>query len=212
MVTATILPRITGAITILFLILLFSYPVIAADSTTSATRKEKIEARKEATLERTEAKKTQVAQKVETLKEKMASREAALKAKLAKFKDKKKAQAAERINTNLNMINKNQTDSMLKHLGKMSEILAKVESRGNNSSITDAKTKISSATAAVKEQAEKDYSLTITSESTARTEAQKLRDLLHTDLQSVRKQVIAAKQAVSTAIRTTRSEGGTGGQ
>lgn len=217
MVTSTVLPKISATIVFLIILLLSAYPVIALESTTSATRKEavkeKVEARIEAVKEKVETRKEKVAERIETLKEKMASREAVLKAKIAKFKDKKKGEAVERINTNLNQINQKQTEDMMKHLDKMSQLLSKLESRAKtNSSIEDAKTAISSASAAVKAQSEKDYSVTITSESTAKTDASKVRQQLHTDLLAIRKQVVAAKQAVATAIRSTNIEGEASGQ
>lgn len=193
MVTSTVLSRITAILIFSCLLIFAAYPVLAKDATTPATlRKEK------------------VMEKIETRKEKMASREAALKAKLEKFKDKKKAEVADRVNTNLNEINQKQTEQMLKHLDKMSALLTKLGSSG--SSISDAKTAIASASAAARAQAEKDYTITITAESAVKKDAQKVRDALHTDLRNVRKQVIAAKQAVANAIRTVRSKGESNGQ
>lgn len=217
MVTSTVLPKISSIIIFLAILLLSAYPVIAVESSTSAKKREKVqekvEARKEVVAEKIESRKVKVAERIETLKEKMASREAALKAKIAKFKDKKKAEILERVNTNLNQINQKQTEDMMKHLDKMSTLLAKLESKAKtNSSIEDAKTAISTASAAVKAQSEKDYSITVTTEAAAKTDASKVRQQLHTDLLAVRKLVIAAKQSVSTAIRATNIEGDNSGQ
>lgn len=137
-----------------------------------------------------------------TRKEKVATREAALKAKLERFKDKTKAQVVDRINTNLNRINQKQTAQMLKHLDKMSTILGKLEA-----DVTTTKEAIATATAAVKLQAEKDYTIAISSEKTVKKDAQKTREQLHNDLKVVRVQVIDAKQAVANAIRLERKEG-----
>lgn len=167
------------------MILISAYPVLAKDATAPATtRKEKVR------------------EKVEIRKEKMSTREAALKAKLDKFKDKKKAEVVDRVNSNLNQINEKQTMQMLKHLDKMSALLTKLEARVNKgTSISDAKTAIASAAAAVKAQSEKDYTIQVTTESKVKTDAQKVRDQLKTDLKNVRKLVIDAKQAVGKAIR-----------
>ncbi len=201
MVVTTAVSKLTAILTILSLLLIAAYPALAKDASTAATtRKEKIE-------EKIEARKEKITQKIEIIKEKAATREAALKAKLEKFRDKKKAEIASRVSTNLNKINQNQTDSMLKHLDKMSSLLIKLESRaGTNTSITEANASIASASAAVKAQAAKDYTISVTSESTVKRDAQKARDTLHTDLKTVRKLVISAKQAVANAIRSTRSE------
>lgn len=150
-------------------------------------------------------------------REKIASREAALKAKLQAFRDQRKAQVAERVNETLNKINQNQTGQMLRFLDKVTSILDKLQARVDQNSpdikdpatakaaIADARTKIASAEAAVKEQAQNDYTISITSEGTVKKDAQAAREKLHTDLLSVRKLVIEAKQAVANAIRVTKS-------
>lgn len=180
------------------LILGLTYPVLAQDATTPATtRKYRIETRKE--------------------KERIATKEAVLKAKLEKFKDKKRAEIADRVNTNLNRINQKQTEQMLKHLDRMSTILGKLEERVRKgtpdikdvtlakAAIASAKGSIAAATASVKLQAEKDYTIAVSSEGTVRKDAQKTRVQLHNDLKAVRVQVIGAKQAVSNAIRVAKS-------
>lgn len=163
------------------------------------------------------SKEATLAQKLAEIRSKIASKEAALKLKLQQFKDKKKAEIAERINNNLNKINKNQTDQMLKHLNKMLVILDKLEARVDEGkpdiknptaareAIVTAGATIASASAAVQDQALKDYTLVATSEAVIKAEAKAARDRLHADLQAVRKLVIAAKQAVANAIRVAKS-------
>lgn len=164
--------------------------------------KEKVQARKEV---------------IQLAREKIASRTANLKAKLEKFKDKRKADLAEKINTNLNKINENQTSQMEKHLATMTNILNKLEARVNQappdikdpdqarSAIASAREAIASASSAVSEQAQKDYTITVTSETRVKADAKTQRDKLHQDLTAVRKMVIEAKKAVSNAIRTAKS-------
>lgn len=193
------------------LMLAISTSVWAKDSTPAgATRKEKVE------------------QKVASIKEKVASHETELKAKLQTFKDKRKAQVAERVNTNLNRINQNQTEQMLKHLDKMSKILDKLEARVNEAkpdikdpnlartAISDARSTVAAAKAAVEAQRGKDYTIQATSEAKIKEDAQKARQALHTDLLATRKQVIDAKQKVANAIRVAKSgarkEGTSSGQ
>lgn len=132
----------------------------------------------------------------EKIQEKMATREAALKEKLAKFKDQKKAQRVDKINAELNRINKQRTDQMLKFLDNAERILAKVP---NGSS--SAQAKIDEARVAVKAQAEKDYTITITSEAKVKDDAKLAHERLRTDLQALKKLITEAKQAVAKAIR-----------
>lgn len=145
--------------------------------------------------------------RVPALKEKIATRQAQIKAKLNQFKDRKKAEIAERLNTNLNKINQNRTNEMLKHLDKMLIILEKLETRTNTRQ-EETKAIIASASAIVKNQAQKDYTIPITSEAKVKADAQKIRLQLHTDLQAVRKQVIEAKQSVANAVRSAKSNAG----
>lgn len=195
---------IRTATTILLLLLFFlaaiTYPVWAKESTKPATiRKER------------------AGQRVETVKEKISTREAVLKAKLQTFKDQKKATATARISDNLNRINAKQTEQMLKHLDKMTSILNRLDARVNEGrpdikdasrarvAISDARASIASATAAVNDQAGKDYTVTILNEGTARSDIKAVRDRLHSNLQSVRKLVTQAKQTVGNAIRVAKS-------
>lgn len=142
----------------------------------------------------------------EERKAKMASREAALKAKLQAFKNKRKADITQRINTNLNKINQNQTQQMLKNLDNMSKILDKLEAIvNNNTAITSARETIATTSAAVNEQAQKDYTIQVSSESTVKGDAQAKRDQLHKDLQAVRKDVIDAKQSIYKIFRIAKS-------
>lgn len=213
MVTATLLSRLSTVFLLICMILISAYTVIAKEATTSTTARDKIQQRIDANKEKIEAKKETAAQRITTIKEKMATREAALKAKLDKFRDQKKAETADKVNANLNQINQKQTEQMLKHLDKMSALLTKLETqKGSSVESSTANVSIASASAVVKAQAAKDYTLTVTSESTVRKDAQKIRDMLHADLRNVRKLVIDAKQAVANAIRTARLEKGNNGK
>src|SRR3989344_942080 len=220
MTSVVTLPRISILFISLLAAFLMAYPVLAQDTATTS-RKEAVKERVEARKELVQARKETLVERRDALKERMATKEAALKNRLANFKDQKKATAAARINTNLNKINEKQTDMMLKHLEKMSQILTKLETRVNagkpdikdpasaRAAIADAKIQIASATAAVNAQVDKNYTVSVTSEATVKTDAQAVRNSLHTDLKSVREAVIAAKQSVAKAIRVAKS-GSTG--
>jgi len=147
----------------------------------------------------------------------IASKAAVLKLKLQSFKDTKKAQTAERVNTNLNNINQNQTAQMQKYLDAMSTILDKLEARINNptpdiknpaaakTAIASARATIATVSAAVSAQAQKDYTIQVTSEGRIGIDAKTQRDKLHTDILAIRKAVIDAKQSVANAIRVAKS-------
>ncbi|MDD5415916.1 MAG: hypothetical protein PHE48_02830 [Candidatus Daviesbacteria bacterium] len=151
------------------------------------------------------------------MREKLASREAALKLKLQTFRDQKKATVAARISANLNQINQNQTTQMQKHLDTMTSILDKLEARVNKptpdikdpanakAAIASARTAIASASALVAAQAQNDYTIQVTSENRIGIDAKIQRDKLHTDLLTLRKSVINAKQSVANAIRVAKS-------
>jgi hypothetical protein len=188
--------------------------VFAADSTISGNLLKGNSAEKRARLiaNQTEIR-DRMGDRMNELKAKIASKEAQLKLKLQNFKDQRKAGATQRISENLNKINANRTDQMTKHLDKMSGILVKLQDRVNTSTPSaDQKAKIdaaiSSASASIDltktsvlNQAAKDYTLTATSEAKIKDEAKAKRDLLMSDLEVARKQVIAAKQSVANAIR-----------
>lgn len=153
----------------------------------------------------------------ETAKEKIASRTAVLKTKLQAFKDQRKAVAAEKINTNLSIINANQTKQMQNHLNTMTIILSKLENRVNQgtsdvkdpaaakAAIASARALIATTSAAVSAQAEKDYTIEITSEAKIKTDANTQRNKLHADLLALRKMVVEAKQSVGNAIRIAKA-------
>lgn len=186
-----------------------AYPVLAVDSTGSAVKppaRNQIEARKES-----------IGNKAEAIREKLASKTASLRLKLQTFKDKKKAETADKVNINLNNINQKQTAQMQKHLDKMSAILDKLEARVESgkpdikgpaaarTAIASARATIASVSAVVSAQALKDYTIIVTSEGRIGLDAKTQRDKLHTDLLSLRKIVIDAKQAVANAIRIAKS-------
>jgi len=167
--------------------------------------------------QRLETRKENIEDRITAMREKLASRAAALKTKLQTFKDQRKAVVAERVNTNLNNINQNQTAQMQKHLNTMSEILDKLEARVNKgtpdikdpakakTAIAAARATISTASAAVSAQAAKDYTIQVTSEGKIRIDAKTQRDNLHKDLLATRKTVQDAKQAVANAVRIAKS-------
>ena len=199
-------------------LLVFVTGASAEDSTTSSTTrretaKEKLEQRKDTIQAKKDEGKEAIGARIDNIKDRIASKEAALKARLSKFKDKKKAEIVERVSTNLNRINENRVNHSNKFLENATRLLEKLQDRVNqagnngkdttsaNSAITDAKTKIASASAAVATQSALDYTVTISSESGAKADSNAMRDKLHTDWKGVRKLLIETEQAVAEAVR-----------
>lgn len=164
-----------------------------------------------------EAKKENVTGKIAAVKERIASKAASLKIKLQTFRDQKKAQVAERVNINLNNINQKQTEQMQKHLDAMLKILGRLETRVNQATpdikdpavakaaIDAARATIATVSAAVSDQAQKDYTIQVSSEARIGVDAKTQRDKLHADLLALKKSVIDAKQSVANAIRVAKS-------
>src|SRR5258708_2782224 len=165
-------------------------------------------------IQRIEQRQVQLGQKLQDMTQKLASREAALKLRLQQFKDQKKASKVSDFSSMLNKINQNRTDMMVKHLDLMGQILDKVDKRvteasssGQNTAsasavLVSARTAVTTARNAVIAQSQKDYTIDVSSESTARNDAKVVSDKLHADLLSTYKLVTAAKQAVISAIRS----------
>lgn len=201
--TNSLIFKLTALFLTLLFILLSASTTLAQDATSSST-----------------SRKANIQERLTTSRERIATKEAALKTRLAKFRDKKKAQVAERINSALANINERITTTMDKHLGVMSGILDKLESRVNSgtadikdpaevrSAIADARVAISSVSGVVAIQADKDYVLEATSEATIRKDMQGVKEQLRSDLGQLRKLVIDAKQKVANAIRVAKSNAG----
>ena len=186
-------------------------PAGRQDATSGATRKPT------AIQQKINVRQDKVDNRIAALQEKQASKTAALKAKLQAFKDQKKAEIADRVNTNLNKINQNQTAQMEKNLSNISTILDRLEARVNKgapdikdpdaakAAIASARNNIATTSAAVQAQAEKDYTIQVSSEGRIRVDAKTQRDKLHVDLLTLRKKVVDAKQSVANAIRVAKS-------
>ena len=130
--------------------------------------------------------------------EKNASRAAQLRTKLQTFKNKIKAKTVQRISDNLNRINKKRTDDMAGYLARMTEIQNKLSKNAPNASASAA---IETAKGVVLLQSQKDYTVSVTTESRVKTDAKTMRDQLSADLLATRKLVIAAKQALMEGVR-----------
>lgn len=206
----------------IFLLVVFVYPVnaVTTDTAVSANATEGAATKAQRLQDRINTKKENLSNKIAEVKDKQASRAAVLKAKLQVFRNQKKAEITEKVSINLNAINKNRTNQMQNHLDRMSVLLDKLQVRVDQqtadikdlslvrSAIASAEAAIATASAAVSAQAQKDYTVSITSEAKVRADVKAQRDKLHSDLLVLRKIIIDAKQSVASAIRVAKSAKG----
>ena len=151
------------------------------------------------------------------VKEKITTRREEFQTKKETLKDAKKKALIERIDQKIANINKKHTTQMLEHLTKMITILDKLQSRvdiaktkgkdvsGTVTAIAKARTAILTAQTAVKNQAAKDYVLSVSTENKLRIDVGATVKQLEQDLRIVNQSVIAAKQAVAEAIKSVRT-------
>lgn len=188
--------------------------VFAADdmATPGSTLREKIrENRKEIKTERMEIR----ADRKETRIENREAAKTLFKQKLAAFKDKVKAERVDRISSLFTTINANRTSQMQKDLEKMTTILTKIQThledfqkQGKDTSTietarSEAQAAVTSATEAVKAQAAKEYTITVSSESTVKSDVATVRNTMESDVKAVREQVVAARKKVAAVISQT---------
>lgn len=145
-------------------------------------------------------------QKAQRLQERMN-----FQSKLALIKDEKKKALVEKIDTKIASISAKDTTRMANAVTQLDEILTKIKDQAAtakqtgkdttalDAAIADADKAISSASAGIKVQATKTYTLNITSESTLRNNVGVTVRQLEMDLKNTYKLVIAAKQAVQKA-------------
>lgn len=134
-----------------------------------------------------------------------------LKAALAKIKDVKKKKAAENLNGKFSAFNKQMTDHFVDVLGKLKLVLGRIEDRtgkaeGRGVKVADVKTAIENAKMAiakaddaVKAQAAKIYTITVTNEKNLGEDMKKTRQQLRDDLDATRNVVKDAREAVRKA-------------
>ena len=158
-----------------------------------------------------------VEDRLASLKDRMASRAAELRKKLDKFRDKVKAGRVEAINNNLNTINSRRTSQMQEALQKIANVLERIKTKtaetgsagkdvtAVNAAIATLETEWAQADAAIKAQADKDYSVVVNTESTVKADASSARDSLKTDLQATHTQLVEARQALAKALSTALS-------
>ena len=190
---------------------------IANISTRGASKEANIQGRIEQRREKEASYEAMAKNKIEMAREKIASMEANFRQKIQSFKDKNKAEIANRVNTNLNQINKNQTNQMSMVITKLSAVLDKLDilinqnsSRvkdlsGTNQAITAARTAIAATKTAVDAEAQTDYTIPVTTEANIKTSAKTQREKLYKDITAVRKLLMDARKSVEAAVKIART-------
>lgn len=186
---------------LLFLILpfflLFFAPIAFAQTNTgtdSAARlkqqHQELQAQRKAVISQI---KETVAAKREEARKAVAAKRDEFRVKLQTIKDQKKKALVERIDTKLNNVNIKHTDRFAQVLSNLQTILDKMSGDADKTNAQDA---IDTAKAAVAAQAAKTYTITITSETSLRSDTGAVTSQLRLDLSATHKAVVDAKQAV----------------
>jgi len=148
----------------------------------------------------------------------MEAKRASFSASLKAIKDEKKKAILETIQTRLTQINENQTTLLMNKLKRLNvgvEEMQKLaekheqDSGKDLSSVADslstANTAIADAIIAITTQAEKTYSISITTETNAKNDVGKARKQLAEDLKKVRDAVQNARKKVGEALKALKS-------
>lgn len=172
-----------------------------------AEAKNLMEQKKEEFRKTVEAKKAELKNRIETKKQQ-------LKTNLAKIKDERKRQVVEKIDSQLDDLNKRQMDHFSQVLVQIEKVLDGVSSRASKaeangrdisavkSAVSEAQNLIAASRKAIEAQIGKTYTITITTENALRQDVGKARQALHADLTKVQEAVKAAREAVRKAATT----------
>jgi len=195
--------------------LVLSLPVAAQEQEDDATTTQSIEKRMETRRGAMEQRRIEFEGRVEQTREDLTTRiekkREELKERLQGIRDENKRKIVERIDRQMDALNKR----LLKHfeavLNKLEGILSRIgdradraESNGSDvssvrSAITEAQDKIAAARSAITNQTGKTYTIEITGEERLKADVRSARQALHSDLVKVRETVKAAHAAVKDA-------------
>lgn len=166
--------------------------------------REEIRIRTQNLKENIQAKREEARTRLEVYREK-------LKEKLAQFRDERKKKIVERIDQQLEKLNARLADHFVDVLDRLERILSNIVSRTDKAetagydvsaartAITQAQSAISAARQVVKDQANKIYEVTLTTEEKLRVDVGAARQALHQDLVATRQKVKDARDAVHQA-------------
>ncbi len=181
-----------------------AYPSLATSSNAVKAAVKNMQIERDAFMERVEAnREAAVANRAQVKEE--------LKTKLQNIQNEAKKKAVERLDENFVKINANFVEKWTDAVSRIDASLAKIVSAVNesatststspdltmiNTMIGEANLDIASAKAAIEDQAQKAYAVTVTTEENLKMDVFSVRDLLNTDLKSVREMIKAAHASV----------------
>jgi hypothetical protein len=184
-------------------------------ATTSARyelKQQKIELLEQAKQKRLEIEQQTKQKRLELIAEMAAKREE-FKTKLQTIKDVNKQKLVENIDQRISFLNTNWVNLWNAALTRLTEILAKIESRSNelaatgkdtrdlNNAIAVAKTAINNAQNLVTDQSGKSYVINITNETSLHEDVKSQMSKFKTDSLEIRKSIQAAREAVHKAFQ-----------
>lgn len=179
------------------------------------------EAREEAMARREEVKE-EFEERSQAAREEAKNRQEEFRQRLQEIRDEQKARLAERLSENINRINQKWVDHWLKVLDRLSQVLAKMETRADKldelghdteearANIEAANEEIAQTQEALNDQAAKVYTVEFTDESNLgegiRTTIEELRSDLSETRQAVQEAILATKDALSSLKGTDGEE------
>lgn len=175
---------------------------------------EKKEALKTMSAQEREAFKKLIEQKREDAKAIMEQHREEFKNKLEGFKDERKKEIAQRVDDNLDKMNKNRTDHFSLVVDKLEKILANIELRVDKvqsasldvtsvrANIIEAENAIASARTAIEKQAGNIYVVALTTENNLGQDLKTAREKLFNDLNVLREMIIKVRNAVHKSATT----------
>jgi len=157
---------------------------------------------------------TKIREAQAALKAKVEAKRAVLKQDLKKVRDEKKKQITEKIDKGLDALNERMTGHFSKALEKLEDVLVRIDERTDRAeasksvdvasvraAIEKANLAIATARTAVQAQAGKTYKIEVTTDNGMKDAVKKAREMLSTDLRSLRDIVKSARDAVHDAAR-----------
>jgi Skp family chaperone for outer membrane proteins len=161
--------------------------------------------------EKRESFRKEIQNKQQELRQKVEARQKVLKEELSKIKDERRRIAVEKIDRQLGELNERLVNHFADTLDRLEEALSRISARTDLAekqglktaevrvAINKALASIEASRSAIKLQAGKTYTLTITGDDNLRVQVDKARLALKDDLAKVRQTLIAAKEAVRQA-------------
>lgn len=180
---------------------------------TRATLKEKHELLQQELKEKREDFLSEVKTQREETKAEFEAKREAYREKFTTLRDEKKKDILENLAQRITKINAERIERMTAHVAKMNEILQRIVAKAAeekdkgrdtasvDSAVSAAQSAIVAAQDAVAIQAGKEYIVAITSETNLKNDVGLVKRTLESDMKAVHEKIVAARKAVSSAIR-----------